>query len=275
MLVTDPKKILGVIEGFYSGLYKKDDLEPSENLMNIFLENPLMPRLSVDDSQVCEGKLTIEECVKSLNSFEPNKCPGNDGLTVGFYKFFWNIVGELLVASLNYSYDVGELSNLQKKAIIYNIIGKKGKDKRHISNWRPISLINVDVKIGSKAIAKRLERVLPSIIHFNQCAYVKGRTIFDAVRTVEDILDYTERFKINGRLIAIDFKKAFDSVSREFFFVPYLLFVLALLLSYGFTLFIIIFLAVFQTMVSLPHILTFSVALGSGILFLLTCLLSC
>ena len=66
LLVTDPKKILGVIEGFYSGLYKKDDLEPSENLMNTFLENPLMPRLSVDDSQVCEGKLTIEECVKSL-----------------------------------------------------------------------------------------------------------------------------------------------------------------------------------------------------------------
>ena len=45
-----------------------------------------------------------------------------------------------------------------------------------------------------------------------------GRTIFDAVRTVEDILEYTERFKISGRLIAIDFKKAFDSVSREFLF---------------------------------------------------------
>ena len=58
----------------------------------------------------------------------------------------------------------------------------------------------------------------PIFIHFNQCAYVKGRTIFDAVRTVEDILEYTERFKINGRLIAIDFKKAFDSVSREFLF---------------------------------------------------------
>ena len=76
-----------------------------------------------------------------------------------------------------------------------------------------ISLINVDVKIGSTAIAKRLECVQPSSIHFNQCAYVKGRTIFDAVRTVEDILEYTERFKINGRLIAIDFKKALDSVS--------------------------------------------------------------
>ena len=115
-------------------------------------------------------------------------------------------------ATYCYSYDVGELSNSQKKAIIL-LLGKKDKVKRHISNWRPKSLINVDVKIGSTAIAKRLECVQPSSIHFNQCAYVKGRTIFDAVRTVEDILEYTERFKINGRLIAIDFKKALDSVS--------------------------------------------------------------
>ena len=67
--------------------------------------------------------------MKSLNSFEPNKCPGNDGLTVGFYKFFWNIVGELLVASLNYSYDVGELSNSQKKAIIILLEKKKVRIK--------------------------------------------------------------------------------------------------------------------------------------------------
>ena len=88
------------------------------------------------------------------------------------------------VDSLNYSYDHGELSNSQKEAII-TLIEKKDKDKRDLSNWRPISLINVDVKIGSKAIAKRLENVLPNIIHFNQSAYVKGRTIFDAVRTIE------------------------------------------------------------------------------------------
>ena len=118
----------------------------------------------------------------------------------------------------NYAYDHGELSNTQKKAII-TLLEKKDKAKRDISNCRPISLINVDVKIGSKAIAKSLESVLPStIIHFNQCAYVKGRAIFDAVRTTDDILDYTEKSKINGRMIAIDFKKAFDSVSREFLF---------------------------------------------------------
>ena len=66
-----------------------------------------------------------------------------------------------MVDSLNYSYDHGELSNSQKEAIITSI-EKKGK--RYRSNKGPFSLITVDVKIGSKAIAKRLETVLPSSI---------------------------------------------------------------------------------------------------------------
>jgi len=79
-------------------------------------------------------------------------------------------------------------------------------------------LINVDAKIGSKAIATRLQKVLPEIIHFNQNAYVKGRTIFDAVRAIDDILEYTERNKINGLLVAIDVQKAFDSINHGFMF---------------------------------------------------------
>ena len=60
----------------------------------------------------------------------------------------------------------------------------------------------MDAKIGSKAIALRLQKVLAEIIHLNQNAYVKGRTILDAVRTIDDILEYTERKKINGLLVA-------------------------------------------------------------------------
>ena len=64
----------------------------------------------------------------------------------------------------------------------------------------------------------RLQTVLPRIIHHNQHAYVKGRTINDAIRTIDDILVYTERYGINGKMLAIDFQKAFDSVNRNFLF---------------------------------------------------------
>ena len=98
------------------------------------------------------------------------------------------------------------------------MLKKKGKDKRLIKNWRPISLINVDAKIASKTLAKRLEPILPELIQCGQNAYVKGRTIFDAVRTIDDILDYTRYKKMSGILVAIDFEKAFDSLDHTYLF---------------------------------------------------------
>ena len=78
--------------------------------------------------------------------------------------------------------------------------------------------MNVDVKIGSKAIAKRLEKVLPYIIYHDQNAFVKGRAIFDAVRTVNDVLDFTEMKGFKGIMSAIDFEKTFDSLRLKFLF---------------------------------------------------------
>ena len=139
----------------------------------------------------------------------------NVGLTVEFYKCFWKLMGSLLVNCLNCAYKHGELSSSQKQALIV-LIEKKDKDRRQVKNWRPISLTNVDVKIGTKAIAKRLEKVLPEIIHHSQNAYVKGRTIFDAVRTIDDIIKLTSSNNMGSLLVAIDFEKAFDSVNWNF-----------------------------------------------------------
>ena len=89
-------------------------------------------------------------------SFQKNKLPGNDGLTVEFYLTFWPLVGKCLVECLNFAHRHGELSTSEKQAMI-TLIEKKDKDKRLLKNWHPISLINVDVKIISKVMAMRLE----------------------------------------------------------------------------------------------------------------------
>ena len=36
------------------------------------------------------------------------------------------------------------------------------------------------------------------------------------MRTIDDILEYTERKNISGLLVAIDFQKAFDSIKRSY-----------------------------------------------------------
>ena len=81
-------------------------------------------------------------------------------------------MGKCLVNVLNFAHEQGQLSNSQKQAMI-TLLEKKGKDRRFIKNWRPISLINVDVKLAFKAIARRLEQILPDLIHPNQNGFIR------------------------------------------------------------------------------------------------------
>lgn len=81
-----------------------------------------------------------------------------------FYQGSWNLLGHQLNDALNYSYQYGELSNSQNKALIIRVIEKKDRDSGYIKNCRPILLSSVDVKITCKAPAIRLANVLPEII---------------------------------------------------------------------------------------------------------------
>ena len=69
---------------------------------------------------------------------------------------------------------------------------------RYIKDWRPVSHLNVGVKIALKAFAIPLTKVLAEIIQVDQYAYVQGRTIFDAVRIIDDIMEYTKIQQIPG-----------------------------------------------------------------------------
>jgi len=84
------------------------------------------------------------------------------------------------------------LSNSQKQAVI-TLIEKKGKDRTLLENWRPISLVNVDAKIISKAIANRIKKVLPNIVHHNQTGYINDRFIGETVQSILDVMDFTKK----------------------------------------------------------------------------------
>ena len=146
---------------------------------------------------------------------ENDKSPGNDGLTKEFYETFWQDLKTPLLESIRHSYLIDKLTVSQNQAVI-KLIGKKDRDKRFIKNWRPISLLNVDAKLISKALAERLKNVIPSLVSNNQIAYVKNRFISEGGRLISDIFEMTKSLQIDGILMTVDIEKAFDSVNHVF-----------------------------------------------------------
>ena len=144
-----------------------------------------------------------------------NKSPGNDGLSKEFYICFFNEIHLYLLQALNMSFREGQLSSSQRQAVIV-LIEKKDKDKRFLKNWRPISLINIDAKIASKAIALRIKKVIGNLVHCDQTACVCKRNIGESVRLINDILEYTDENDIEAILFSADFEKAFDSIEHSF-----------------------------------------------------------
>ena len=88
-----------------------------------------------------------------------------------------------MTEGFNYSFELGQISNSQKQAII-TLIDKKGRDRLFLENWRPISFINADSKIATKVIAYGMKNVLPSVIHANQSSFMKVRFIGETVRSI-------------------------------------------------------------------------------------------
>ena len=74
----------------------------------------------------------------------------------------------------------------------------------------------MDYKILTKIIAKRIEKVLPRIINPNQTGYVKGHFIGENIRLIQDVMFLTKNANIPGIAIFIDFRKAFDTIERNY-----------------------------------------------------------
>ena len=212
--IVDPNSILDNLHGFYSNLFqRKSSKTPAE--CDHFLADINVPKISVQQKFSCEQDISIDELKDSLLSMHKRKTPGNDGLSSEFYIEFWDLLKGTFFDSVKYSFQVGFLSTSQRQAII-KLIEKKDKDKRFISNWRPISLLNVDTKIISKCLAFRLVPILPSIISSDQTAYVKNRFIGESIRLISDILELSNSKNLSGYILTADLEKAFDSIDHTF-----------------------------------------------------------
>ena len=215
ILLTSQSDIEAEIKNFYEDLYNNHDNDLT-NELNDFLD-PSIPHPKLSESQVAnlEQDITLEELASVLKKSRNNSTPGSSGFSYGFYKFFWLQLGPFILKAAHYSFNIGKLPSSQTVGII-SLIPKGEKPKEFLDSWRPITLQNSIYKLISGVIAQRINTVLPTIIHTDQCGFVPGRYIGDCIRTTYDVIEYAKCNNKTGLLLLIDFKKAFDSISFKF-----------------------------------------------------------
>ena len=84
-IIIDQEKILNLEVNYYKTLYSstKPDVEDTKKYFNNIKK---CPKLS--ESDLCEGKITVQECTDAIFKMKLNIAPGLDGLNVEFYKNF-------------------------------------------------------------------------------------------------------------------------------------------------------------------------------------------
>lgn len=98
-----------------------------------------------------------------LKQMQSNKAPGPDGFPIKFLKTFIGKLALLLLSVFNESIESGSLPPTLTKATIA-LLHKGDKDPTSCGSYRPLSLLNADLKVLAKVIASRLDNVLPHII---------------------------------------------------------------------------------------------------------------
>ena len=202
--------VLKVSEIFYQKLFKEEPVD--ENLQNEILAKT-KKKVNKNNEEFMEQPITLEELEAALKALPNGKSPGLDGLPKEFYVTFWQDLKHLFLELTNNIFATGQLAKGQETTAV-KILFKK-TDRLNLKFYRPISLLNADLKIITKALATRLSKILPSLINEGQTC-IPGRNISDNIHTIMDVIKMANSKNLTAAVIMLDQEKAFDRVNHGF-----------------------------------------------------------
>ncbi|KAM8939587.1 vomeronasal type-2 receptor 26-like [Pelodytes ibericus] len=170
-------------------------------------------KITPEQSAGLNQPFTEKEIIQTINKIKLNKTPGPDGITGSFYKTMKTSISKYMTIWLNDLVDKGNIDLEMLKANIIPIL-KPNKNPTLIENYRPISLINEDIKIFAAILADRFRECIPSIIHGQQTGFIPGRKAANNIRTLINLIDQTTRTKKPTVILSLDAEKAFDRIPQ-------------------------------------------------------------